>query len=120
MKGPTRGSEVVGIRRHVQAKGGSETGPSPVDRGRLGSEHHLRVDGGGTLAGLDADRRQPLDRLGAAFVCARLRLVTAARLGELLLDTSATRHSPHRECVPTTEAPAAAGKDEQDPPQSLE
>ncbi len=25
-------------------KGGSETGPSPVDRGRPGSKHHLLVD----------------------------------------------------------------------------
>jgi len=29
-------------------KGGSETGPSPVDRGRRGSKHHLLVDGNGT------------------------------------------------------------------------
>jgi transposase len=28
-------------------KGGSETGPSPVDRGRRGSKHHLLVDGSG-------------------------------------------------------------------------
>lgn len=28
-------------------KGGSETGPSPVDRGRPGSKHHLLVDGFG-------------------------------------------------------------------------
>jgi transposase len=28
-------------------KGGSATGPSPVDRARNGSEHHLLVDGGG-------------------------------------------------------------------------
>ena len=28
-------------------KGGSETGPSPVDRGRPGSKHHLLVDGSG-------------------------------------------------------------------------
>jgi transposase len=32
----------------VQAKkGGSETGPSPVDRGRRGSKHHLLVDATG-------------------------------------------------------------------------
>ncbi len=31
---------------HVRAlKGGSHTGPSPVDRGRAGSKHHLIVDG---------------------------------------------------------------------------
>ena len=29
-------------------KGGSETGPSPVDRGRRGSKHHLLVDAHGT------------------------------------------------------------------------
>jgi transposase len=28
-------------------KGGAKTGPSPVDRGRRGSKHHLLVDGGG-------------------------------------------------------------------------
>jgi transposase len=28
-------------------KGGAKTGPSPVDRGRLGSKHHLIVDQGG-------------------------------------------------------------------------
>jgi transposase len=28
-------------------KGGSETGPSPVDRARAGSKHHLLVDQGG-------------------------------------------------------------------------
>ena len=28
-------------------KGGSETGPSPVDRGRAGSKHHLLTDAGG-------------------------------------------------------------------------
>ncbi len=32
---------------HLQAKKGRETGPSPVDRGRRGSKHHLLVDGGG-------------------------------------------------------------------------
>ena len=28
-------------------KGGAKTGPSPVDRGRPGSKHHLLTDGGG-------------------------------------------------------------------------
>lgn len=28
-------------------KGGTKTGPSPVDRGRRGTKHHLLVDGGG-------------------------------------------------------------------------
>lgn len=33
---------------HVQAKkGGSETGPSPVNRGRTGAKHHLLVDATG-------------------------------------------------------------------------
>lgn len=30
------------------AKGGQHTGPSPVDRGRAGSKHHLITDGHGT------------------------------------------------------------------------
>ncbi|WP_435839387.1 IS5 family transposase, partial [Streptomyces anthocyanicus] len=35
---------------HVRAlkKGGQHTGPSPVDRGRAGSKHHLITDGHGT------------------------------------------------------------------------
>jgi transposase len=42
---------VVACDRRLQPgaseKGGSETGPSPVDRGRPGSKHHLLVDGSG-------------------------------------------------------------------------
>jgi len=42
---------VVASRRRLQPcageKGGSETGPSPVDRGRTGSKHHLLVDATG-------------------------------------------------------------------------
>ncbi len=32
----------------IQAKGGSETGPSPVDRGRAGAKYHLLTDAHGT------------------------------------------------------------------------
>jgi transposase len=32
---------------HLHEKGGAKTGPSPVDRGRLGSKHHLLVEGTG-------------------------------------------------------------------------
>src|SRR4249919_387323 len=41
---------VAGGRRlepHAGEKGGSETGPSPVDRARSGSKHHLLVDASG-------------------------------------------------------------------------
>ncbi len=41
---------VAGDRRlepGASEKGGSETGPSPVDRGRPGSKHHLLVDATG-------------------------------------------------------------------------
>ncbi|HME02806.1 MAG TPA: IS5 family transposase [Solirubrobacteraceae bacterium] len=42
-------SRAVVDSSHVRAKGGGEqTGPSPVDRARLGSKHHLIVDGNGT------------------------------------------------------------------------
>lgn len=30
---------------HVRAKGGAKTGPSPVDRRRAGSKHHVICDG---------------------------------------------------------------------------
>ncbi|MFI9251199.1 IS5 family transposase [Streptomyces sp. NPDC053069] len=33
---------------HVRAQKGSQTSPSPVDRGRAGSKHHLITDGHGT------------------------------------------------------------------------
>src|SRR5207249_4295717 len=35
------------LQSRASEKGGSKTGPSPVDRGRRGSKHHLLVDGGG-------------------------------------------------------------------------
>jgi transposase len=37
-----------GLEPCAGEKGGSETGPSPVDRARNGSKHHLLVDGKGT------------------------------------------------------------------------
>ncbi|MGW1074842.1 transposase [Streptomyces sp. NPDC002537] len=48
------------------AKRGQHTGPSPVDRGRAGSKHHLITDGHGTpltvpLAGANRGRRHPAD-----------------------------------------------------------
>ncbi len=38
---------VVDSQSRAGEKGGSETGPSPVDRGRAGSKHHLLVDATG-------------------------------------------------------------------------
>ena len=35
------------LQPRASEKGGSETGPSPVDRGRNGSKHHLLVDATG-------------------------------------------------------------------------
>ena len=47
----SRSARVVACDRRLQLpageKGGSKTGPSPVDRGRAGSKHHLLVDAGG-------------------------------------------------------------------------
>src|SRR5206468_2899618 len=40
-------SRAIADSSHVPAKGGSQTGPSPVDRGRRGSKHHLLVEGRG-------------------------------------------------------------------------
>ena len=36
-----------GLQPCASEKGGSQTGPSPVDRGRRGSKQHLLVDGSG-------------------------------------------------------------------------
>ncbi len=36
-----------GLEPRASEKGGSDTGPSPVDRGRNGSKHHLLVDATG-------------------------------------------------------------------------
>jgi transposase len=33
-----------GLRKHPGKKGGEQTGPNPVDRGRAGTKHHLLVD----------------------------------------------------------------------------
>lgn len=56
--GPARGAErgrrarlVAGLRGrfpHPREKGGAGTGPSPVDRRKTGSKHHLICDGRGT------------------------------------------------------------------------
>ncbi len=40
-------SRAIADSSQVQAKGGAETCPSPVDRGRPGSNHHLLVDATG-------------------------------------------------------------------------
>jgi hypothetical protein len=52
---------------HVRALKTAQTGPSPVDRARPGSKHHLIVDAGGvplavTLTGGNPQRRHPTDR----------------------------------------------------------
>ncbi|MGP4092628.1 transposase, partial [Streptomyces sp. KR55] len=36
------------MRGHEEGNGGEATGPSPVDRGKTGSKHHLICDGRGT------------------------------------------------------------------------
>ncbi len=38
-------SGIVGLCQRSGEKGGKETGPNPVDRGRPGSKRHLLVDG---------------------------------------------------------------------------
>src|ERR687888_574631 len=47
----SRGDRMVACGRRLEPlageKGGAATGPSPVDRGRRGSKHHLLVDGTG-------------------------------------------------------------------------
>ena len=48
-----------GFQRGAGEKGGSATGPSPIDRGRPGSKYHLLADASRHPALLGADRRQP-------------------------------------------------------------
>ena len=63
--GGGRDRVVAGDRRlepGAGEKGGSETGPSPVDRGRPGSKHHLLVDASGIPLALVAHGRQPQRR----------------------------------------------------------
>jgi hypothetical protein len=57
---------------HVRAlKEGIHTGPSPVDRGRAGSKHHLITDGARHSARGHPHRRQPQRRYPAAAATRR-------------------------------------------------
>ncbi|MFE7935560.1 transposase, partial [Streptomyces sp. NPDC057456] len=41
-------ASLCGRLTHPREKGGADTGPSPVDRRKTGSKHHLICDGRGT------------------------------------------------------------------------
>ena len=62
-------------------KGGAKTGPSPVDRGRPGSKHHLLIDAAGVPLAVSADRRQPQRRHPAHPAGGRACRRSAASVG---------------------------------------
>src|SRR5690606_16965046 len=68
-RGDRRGRRVWGRLPHPRKKGGEATGPSPVDRGKTGSKHHLICEGGGvplavTLTGGNRRRHHPTHPAG--------------------------------------------------------
>src|SRR5437868_6850010 len=68
------------LQPRASEKGGSQTGPSPVDRGRRGSKQHLLVDGGGiplawTLTG--GNRNDITSCLRYSTACHRFAVASA-------------------------------------------
>jgi DDE family transposase len=99
---------VVARDRRLQSgageKGGSKTGPSPVDRGRPGSKHHLLVDATGiplafsVTGGNRNDITQLIPLLDAVPAVAGLRGRPRRRPDSLLADR-AYDHDKYRRLV---------------------
>ena len=92
-----------GGRRQPRAgeKGGSQTGPSPVDRARNGSKHHLLVDGTGiplawTLTGGNRNDVTQLIPLLEAVPAVRGRVGRPRRRPDRLTADRAYDHKPQR------------------------
>src|SRR4051794_4222647 len=82
-------------------KGGSKTGPSPVDRGRAGSKHHLLVDGSGlplawTLTGGNRNDVTQLIELVDRVPPVRGRVGHPRRRPEMLLADRGYDHDKYR------------------------
>jgi transposase len=82
-------------------KGGSETGPSPVDRARSGSKHHLLVDASGiplawTLTGGNRNDITQLIPLLEAVPAVRGRVGRPRRRPERVIADRAYDHKPQR------------------------
>jgi transposase len=93
-------------RRELSAseKGGSKTGPSPVDRGRRGSKHHLLVDAGGvplawTLTGANRNDVTQLLELLERVPPVRGRPGRPRRRPERLLADRGYDHDKYRRLV---------------------
>jgi transposase len=98
---------VAGDRRlqpRASEKGGSKTGPSPVDRGRAGSKHHLLVDGSGiplawTLTGANRNDVTQLLELLDRVPLVRGRVGRPRRRPERLLADRGYDHDKYRRLV---------------------
>src|SRR4051812_3980163 len=97
----------AGCRRrqsHPGEKGGAKTGPSPVDRGRAGSKHHLLVDGGGiplawTLTGGNRNDVSQLLELLDRVPPVRGRVGRPRRRPKLLIADRGYDHDKYRRLV---------------------
>ncbi|MFH9370870.1 transposase [Streptomyces anulatus] len=105
---------------HPRENGGADTGPSPVDRRKTGSKHHLICDGRGTplkvitTAANVNDVTQPLALVdGIPPVAGRPRRRPEALLGDKGYDSNAHRDELRRRRIlcyelfgePTRESP---------------
>src|SRR5215218_6592339 len=90
-----------GLELSASEKGGSKTGPSPVDRGRRGSKHHLLVDAGGvplawTLTGANRNDVTQLLELLELVPPVRGRVGRPRRRPERLLADRGYDHDKYR------------------------
>jgi transposase len=96
-------SRAVADSSHVQAKkGGAATGPSPVDRGRSGSKHHLLVDATGlplavTLTGGNRNDVTQLIPLVDAVPSLRGVVGRARRRPDCVIADRGYDHDSHRQ-----------------------
>jgi len=93
-----------GLQPPTSEKGGAKTGPSPVDRGRRGSKHHLLVDGGGlplawTLTGGNRNDVTQLLALLDGVPPVRGRVGRPRRRPERLLADRGYDHDKYRRLV---------------------
>jgi transposase len=92
------------VQPRAGEKGGSATGPSPVDRARSGSKHHLFVDATGiplawTLTGGNRNDITQLIPLLEAVPAVRGRVGRPRRRSERLTADRAYDHRPQRRAL---------------------
>jgi transposase len=98
------GARDRGLQPSAGEKRGAKTGPSPVDRGRAGSKHHLLVDGGGiplawTLTGANRNDVTQLEELLDRVPAVRGRVGRPRRRPRTLLADRGYDHDKYRRLV---------------------